>query len=73
MQRHQPRGGVGQNIEMGGGRGPHGHGAALGIHLVIDEPPLLQEGVDPVRDRTNSTFTTKASLVLRAGGDKGQS
>lgn len=51
LQRHQPRGRIGQDVEVGGRRGAHGGGPALGVHLVVDEAPLLQEGVDPAESR----------------------
>lgn len=47
LQRHQTGGRIGQHVEMGGGWGAHGGGPALGVHLVVDEAPLLQEGVHP--------------------------
>lgn len=34
-----------QHMEVRGGRGAHGCGPALRVHLVVDQPPLLQEGV----------------------------
>ena len=47
VQWHETRGGVGQYVEMRCGWGAHREGSALCIHLVINQPPLLQEGVDP--------------------------
>ena len=41
----EPRWGVGHDVEVGGGGGPHGGGAAVGVHLVVDQPPLLEECV----------------------------
>ena len=39
--------GVGHHVEVGGGRGTHRVRAVLRIHLVVDQPPLLEEGMDP--------------------------
>lgn len=50
LQRHQTGGSVCQHVEVGGGGRTHGRGPALGVHLVVDQTPLLQEGVDPVAD-----------------------
>lgn len=36
---------------MGSRWGAHGGGPALGIHLIVDEAPLLQEGVDPAESQ----------------------
>lgn len=54
LQRHQPRGRIGQHVEVGGGGGAHGGGPALGVHLVVDEAPLLQEGVNPAESRAQT-------------------
>lgn len=51
MQRYQPRGRIGQHVEVGGGWGAHGGGTALSVHLVVDETPLLQESVDAAEKR----------------------
>lgn len=51
VKRHQPGGRIGQDVEVGSRGRPHGHGAAFGVHLVVDEPPLLQESVYPVRQQ----------------------
>lgn len=52
VHRRQARGGVSQHVEVGGGRGAHGEGPALSIHLVVHQPPLLQEGMHPSREMT---------------------
>ena len=43
----QSGGCVGQDVEVGGGGGPHRSGAILSIHLVVDETPLFQESMHP--------------------------
>lgn len=46
LQGHQAGGSVGQHMKVRGGRGTHGCGPALGVHLVVNQTPLFQEGVD---------------------------
>lgn len=46
----QPRGGVSQHVEVGGGGGPHRSRSAVRIHLVVHQPPLLQERMYPAQD-----------------------
>lgn len=46
LQGHQAGGCVGQHMKVRGGWGTHGSGTALGVHLVVDQTPLLQEGMD---------------------------
>lgn len=38
---------------MRGGRGPHGCWPALRVHLVVDQSPLLQEGMDSAGEEAN--------------------
>lgn len=47
LEGNQAGRGVCQDVEVGGGRRAHGCGATLRVHLVVDQPPLLQEGMDP--------------------------
>lgn len=47
VQGHEARRCVSQHGEVRGGRGAHGQRAAVGVHLVVDQTPLLQEGVNP--------------------------
>lgn len=68
LQRHQPRGGVGQDVEMRGGWGAHGGGPALGVHLVVDEAPLLQEGVDPAEEEKKKRGVGGGSEEEKRGG-----
>lgn len=51
LQGHQAGRGVSQDVEVGGGRGAHGGGPALGVHLVVDQTPLLQECMHPEERR----------------------
>lgn len=46
LQGHQAGGSVCQHMKVRGGWGTHGCGPALGVHLVVYQTPLLQEGVD---------------------------
>lgn len=41
LQRHQPGWCVCQDVEVRGGRRPHGSWSTLGIHLVVNETPLF--------------------------------
>lgn len=52
LEGHQAGWSVCQDMEMGGGWGTHGCGPALGVHLVVDQTPLLQEGVDSAAEET---------------------
>ena len=47
VQRHEARRCVGQHGEVWCGWGAHGQRAALRVHLVVHQTPLLQEGVNP--------------------------
>lgn len=51
VKRHQPGGRISQDVEVGSRGRPHGHGTAFWVHLVVDEPPLLQESVYSMRQR----------------------
>ena len=44
---YDARGSVSQDVEVGGGWGPHWGGATVCVHLVIDQAPLLQECMHP--------------------------
>ena len=44
---------------MGGGRGAHGGGAAVDVHLVVDQSPLLQEGMHP-----EHSIVTRMMLIM---------
>ncbi len=46
LQGHQAGWSVCQDMEVRGGWGTHRSGPALRVHLVVDQTPLLQEGVD---------------------------
>jgi len=45
MEGHQPRGRIGQHVEVRSGRRAHRHGTAFWIHLVVNEAPLLQKSM----------------------------
>ena len=47
VDRYDARWSVSQDVEVGGGWGTHRGGATVGIHLVVDQAPLLQECVHP--------------------------
>lgn len=47
VQGNEARRSVSQHGEVGCGRGSHWQRATVGVHLVIHQTPLLQEGVDP--------------------------
>ena len=47
MEGDKARGGVGQDVEVGGGGRTHGERAALRVHLVVHQTPLLQERMHP--------------------------
>lgn len=67
MEWHESRRGVGQYVEVGGGRGAHGHGSAFGVHLVINQPPLLQKGVNPERGTRAKTGEKKKDKTTYGG------
>lgn len=73
VERDEARGRVSQHSEVWGRRWPHGQRAAVRIHLVVDQAPLLQEGVDPNGSRSNSSRCEIVSLAppvtLAAGGE----
>lgn len=68
LQWHQAGGGVGQHMKMRGGWGAHGRRAALWIHLVVDQTPLLQEGVDPGAE-TEQHWVSEHKEVLASASD----
>ena len=47
VEGDKSRGGVGQDVEVGGGGRTHGERAALRVHLVVHQTPLLQERMHP--------------------------
>lgn len=47
VQGNEARRSVSQHGKVGCGRGSHGQRATVGVHLVVHQTPLLQEGVDP--------------------------
>lgn len=57
MERHKSRGSIRKHVEMRSRRGAHGHGAAFRIHLVVNETPLLQKGMDPMGQQLQETMT----------------
>ena len=47
VEGDKSRGGVGQDVEVGGWGRSHGERAALRVHLVVHQTPLLQERMHP--------------------------
>lgn len=58
LQGHQAGGSVCQHVKVRSGRGAHGCGPALGVHLVVNQTPLLQEGVDSAAEESQSNAVT---------------
>lgn len=54
LQGHQTGRSVCKDVEVRSGWGTHGCGSALRVNLVIDEAPLLQEGVHSAAEETHS-------------------
>lgn len=63
VERDEARGRVGKHGEVWGGWRPHGQRTAVRVHLVVDQTPLLQEGVDPDGSRSKSRRCESVSLA----------
>lgn len=59
LEGHEAGWSVCQDVEVRGGWGTHGCGPALRVHLVVDQTPLLQEGVDSAAEETQECYTVR--------------